>query len=705
MNVADPVTPEMLAVARSYYEAGLAVMPPKMDGSKTPYVPWAPYQERRPTPKELKLWYARGLTGVGTICGAVSGNLELFEFDWYDTYLAFVELAEQAGLGELVTRIKDGYCESTPGGGIHWFYRCEEIEGNTKLASRPTKTGAKVLIETRGEGGFAIMAPSHGPVHPSGNAYEVIGGSVETIADITAEERRALWQLARSLDEMPECEQGPVSSPSVAGDRPGDIFNDRYDWRDILEPHGWRYIYKKGDTRYWRRPGKDIGISASTNHSGRDTLMVFSTSTTFDSVPASYTKFAAYAVLNHKGDFQAASKDLWAQGFRSGGSQTEAPRLSATTERVDPVTGEIVTATIDGRVDLWPFISGGVPEPEWLVDGVLLPGMVETFHGEPGCGKTIITLGFTRDLVRAGKNVLFIDEESGPQMTASRLALMGLSEEEAARIHYYPFAGLTLDDSDALLATVLQVAPTMVIFDSMADVLTASHLSEDASTDVTNWMVNVAVRIARSIVQPTVVILDHNTKDGLNTKYARGSGAKKAKADISFYVEKRAEFDASTLGRVALLRTKNRVGFVPEKVEYVVGGRDGELVVEPYNPQRHGVSSLSAGAETLLEILRDRQGMALQNQELQGLMGCGHDAVVQRAKELMSAGLIERVGSGRMTAYQINHPADDFFRPPDEAYSSDFSSGGGPPYRGHRTKDGIGDENSAAGWQEEDVWN
>jgi hypothetical protein len=62
----------------------------------------------------------------------------------------------------------------------------------------------KTLIETRGQGGFIILAPSHGPIHPSGQPYVLLQDGFETIATITPEERRSLFELARTFDQMPK---------------------------------------------------------------------------------------------------------------------------------------------------------------------------------------------------------------------------------------------------------------------------------------------------------------------------------------------------------------------------------------------------------------------------------------------------------------------------------------------------------------------
>lgn len=131
----------------------------------------------------------------------------------------------------------------------------------------------------------------------------------------------------------------PVAVPRTEGSelRPGDDFNDRAHWADILTPHGWTYMYHRGSTWYWRRPGKDSGEhSATTGRKGvgsEDRLYVFSDATSFEqNVP--YNKFAAYALLNHGGDFAAATRDLRSQGF--GGELPQLKRAVDVTSLVRP---------------------------------------------------------------------------------------------------------------------------------------------------------------------------------------------------------------------------------------------------------------------------------------------------------------------------------------------------------------------------------
>jgi hypothetical protein len=126
------------------------------------------------------------------------------------------------------------------------------------------------------------------------------------------------------------------------GDRPGDDYVARVSWEEILAPHGWRLVGSAGNGAHsWRRPGKDRGISATTRDDGG--LYVFSTSTPFETeIP--YSKFGAYAVLEHGGDHQAAAAQLRREGY---GEQLPA---SPGRHRA-PVT--VAEAGEDGGSDAW----------------------------------------------------------------------------------------------------------------------------------------------------------------------------------------------------------------------------------------------------------------------------------------------------------------------------------------------------------------
>jgi hypothetical protein len=319
---------DMLQEVRAAYSAGLCIVPATNDGTKTPDMPaWKQCQTVRPTREQMRAFGFAHRSGFGMIAGVVSGRRGAWDFDCPDTYRAFVAAADASGLGDVVRRIEAGYCDETPGGGRRWIVTYPDtVEWRDQtLARRPGRAGeppVKTLIEWPT---FSILAPSNGGTHPSGRPYIRLSGGFDTIAAVTAGEHADLISLARVFDAMPRptfAQRVGVPPASPAGDRPGDDYNRRAPWSEILEPAGWTHVYDRGAVAHWRRPGKSSGsLSATTNIGGRDLLYVFSSSTVFEP-DKSYSKFAAYAVLQHSGDFSAAASALAAQGY---GTRPPAP--------------------------------------------------------------------------------------------------------------------------------------------------------------------------------------------------------------------------------------------------------------------------------------------------------------------------------------------------------------------------------------------
>jgi len=326
---APPDVADVYTAAQAWCAAGCSVVRVATDGSKAPSGPWKAAQSTRADTNTIRAWFANGHPGVGVVCGAVSGHLEMLEFEgravFDGTAATFFRTLYDQDLTSLRDRLLTGYTEASPSGGLHLYYRVSDAPalGNTKLAQRSTPDGVVPLIETRGEGGFVVVAPSHGPVHPSGDPWRRVAGSPATIATVTAEERDALHELARALDELPPPDPlpDPVPLDKRDGLPPGADYNERADWHDVLGPAGWTAVQRHGDRTLWRRPGKRIGVSAVTGGPAGDYLYSWTTST---ELPAEtgLSKWRAYALLAHGGDFSAAAKALSAAGY----GQRAAPR-------------------------------------------------------------------------------------------------------------------------------------------------------------------------------------------------------------------------------------------------------------------------------------------------------------------------------------------------------------------------------------------
>ena len=206
------------------------------------------------------------------------------------------------------------------------------------------------------------------------------------------DERDALIQLARSFDQMPRREQrAPATSETTttgADLRPGDDYAQRTSWAAVLEPAGWVEVFTRGDVSYWRRPEKTVGISATTNFGGADLFYVFSSSTEFEP-ETSYTKFGAYALLEHRGDYGKAALALAKQGF---GQQDDSPEIPTTP--VPPTSEPRTLADVEATFARWIRDDDHVPTRAVLAAYVANRGLDDgdpiwlMLVGGSGVGKT-----------------------------------------------------------------------------------------------------------------------------------------------------------------------------------------------------------------------------------------------------------------------------------------------------------------------------
>lgn len=356
----DVQTPDLRASARELNDAGLCVLPIKADGSKAADVrSWKPYKIQRSTPAEHDEWFGGARpAGIAVVYGAVSGNVEMIEFEGHairDGLLDEVtDIMVGSGLGEEWHAILNGWATESPSGGRHYRVRVDgaPVRGNTKLASRlaredeytdeerqklrekPNARIIRVQIETRGEGGYGLVEPSGGTVHASGKPYVRIAGSPASIPTIDADAFQAIHDICRMVDSLPKPESpktAPRELPPLpsGGLRPGEDFDLRGDWNDILKGI-FQPLVTRGSTTYWGWADGARGVKATTGHaSDKDRLYVFTTSSDF--LPETpYSKFAAYAQLHHGGTtsdaFKRAAADLRNQGY---GSEPPRRRLSS----------------------------------------------------------------------------------------------------------------------------------------------------------------------------------------------------------------------------------------------------------------------------------------------------------------------------------------------------------------------------------------
>tara|TARA_R110000868_G_C10949892_1_gene767733 strand:+ start:1399 stop:3483 length:2085 start_codon:yes stop_codon:yes gene_type:complete len=366
--------------------------------------------------------------GVGLVCGALSGGLEVIDIDQkysldgklFDNFKRLIDTYDKTLLRKMVV-------QKTMNGGYHFIYRCQKVEGNLKLANRPTTEQEKrdtyelslksnkitedekeivineerakkaaindkvrVLIETRGEGGQVVCFPTKG--------YEFIFGDFYSIQEITLEERETLHNIARQFNTVFEESRVPHNhqKEKIKGLSPFEDYNNRGDVVSLLETNGWKVVGKKGSKTLLLRPGQ-----TSAQHSGnfdhdKNWFSVFTTSTEFQP-QHSYLPYAVYAKLVCKDDFSLTSKKLYEEGY---GDRIEVKReLNQTTpSKVSLIDDDLsfLEDDFDEYLDLArrDMLPKGLPTYIPKLDAHFLQkrGELVMINGVDNVGKTIVII-------------------------------------------------------------------------------------------------------------------------------------------------------------------------------------------------------------------------------------------------------------------------------------------------------------------------
>ena len=321
---------ELIEKAKEYLKADLSVLPTE---GKVPAInSWKAYQSQRIKEEEVEAIFNKAnLTGLGIICGAVSGGLEVIDVDTKndptgslrDELLSLIE----DNLPELYSKLVIAQSKS---GGLHIYYRCSSIAGNLKLATKQTR---EIIIETRGEGGYVIAPPSPG--------YTYLQGNPINIATITPEEREILLNIGRSFNELEESKpiiKSSATTYSSTGLSPFEDYNHRGDIIALLESKGWRVVNQRGQRINLLRPGSTDSKTSGNFHTGLKVLRVFSSSTDFNPDKA-YSSSQAFTLLECSGDNKLAYKRLLELGY---GEPYKGENIKPTQIKTDKIKVEVV---------------------------------------------------------------------------------------------------------------------------------------------------------------------------------------------------------------------------------------------------------------------------------------------------------------------------------------------------------------------------
>jgi hypothetical protein len=491
----------------------MAALPKDEDGEPT----WKPYQERQASSVEVERWLKRKIQSIAVVCGAISKNLEILDFDDNADVTPRPYSADEffnpwwTACGDLVEEY-DLPVWRTGGGGYAIAYRCETIAPNNKLTWVPDESadaGRAIAIETRGEGGYALPPPS---LHPSGNRYTMIRGDLTKIATIPVEMRAKFFEVARSLCLAPYAKKDLTAAirkhtKKRAADGLDSVittFNAQNNIVDLLERHN--YTHAHGNR--WKRPdGKSGSVDVfseeniSFHWSSNDALHF-----TNGSGPVPVDPFQVYAVFEHGGDHEAAfiaakkALGLWVEKAAA----PEMPSWMADAPQpqedrpVDPSTGEIMTKEQpvetkqpQRRVE-WSaadLYDAEFPPPKFAVNG-LIPEGLTMLIARPKIGKSWLGLQFgiavgtgghaLGEMIEQGKT-LYLALEDSPLRMQDRMfhKQRAPRETQITVMNEWP----SLSDDRAINALIKKIETdgyTLVIIDTLQRAVGGASVTKDA---------------------------------------------------------------------------------------------------------------------------------------------------------------------------------------------------------------------------------
>ena len=330
----------------------------------------------------------------------------------------------------------------------------------------------------------------------------------------------------------------------TSGRKP-DLFNQQDAGRDEV-------FLVEGETdtmRLWQELGSDhpngvVGLSGI--------------ETWHDDLAHHFTGQRVYVILDNDKDYNVQGRvdSAWRHIRASLGSKARRVRLPGDVKDIceffhtgyslDNLWMLLVSSPSQSRWTPLDLTQEPPPVP-WLVDGLIVRGATHTIMGEPGIGKSWLTMALCLGVIRgtdwlgqkidAPGRVLYVDEENADVLVFHRLRRqLGMTDEEAKQVRYLSNQGILLDrDPDSLIDEALEFGPALTVLDS----LTRFHMGDEDKAGPMAHLYNMALKPLARETGSALVLLHHAGKTESTSSYRRSRGSGEIVANVDIGIDAR----------------------------------------------------------------------------------------------------------------------------------------------------------------------
>jgi hypothetical protein len=547
--------------ASLYRQLGLQVVPAKSPSEDTswkrPIVKWREHENELVDQATFDNWYGawgehNRRTNMGVISGKASGNLLVVDIDlqkfprakeWWD---------------DLVDLYNHGIPLQTPtqrtgGGGLQIFLQAPEWY-------TPPTNKTTIGVDIRGQGGFAVIPPS---LHESGKNYEWLKGYEPWVVELQEAPVWSLEAIDQLLEEYGGVSAGPREKTESAG-QSIDAFGSIVDGR---EDYMRRLIWARIVDLYRDCP---ILAPATMEEECRDAFSLYATSVK-SRIAEPGTDNAVLLEREGRGWTEFRKKwhialSKWAGPVKEAAS---IPKKASEDRVIAPPAPVLEMVQGDDgvfRPKFEPFTLYSVtmikemPDPKWLVDGMIVENGLGFVAGPPGCGKSFCTISLALAIAAGlpewqGKTihkhgpVIYISSEGVSDLKFRITAWEQETGISAADIPFYlisqPINFMDNGEIARLINTIKYsdlltgIEPVLVVVDTVSRSLPGAD--ENLQKDMTMFIK--ACDEVRVAFGSTVCGVHHTSRQG----NLRGSTVFDGAADFIFMMERESGNSIGTL--------------------------------------------------------------------------------------------------------------------------------------------------------------